>query len=163
MIISSQSALSNEGSLNNITNDQLDLAIKELKDNPNDATQKTVFALLNQSTFLIATTGQSIRGKKDKNGVVESEAGSKASFIMTSDGSGNSYIPVFTSWSDLEAHNKRSAPIWEKSGQNAIAMSANDVWLYATDSKNNVFGVVINPSTMPLPLNKKIINALATK
>lgn len=163
VMIMCSSVFSSDSSLKEVTNEQLEVAIKALRDTPNDATQKAVFSLLSKTTFLIATTGQNIISKEKTNSNIVAQAGNTASFIMTSDGRGNSYIPVFTSWSDLEIHNKRSAPIWENNGKNAIALHADELWEYAIDKNNNVYGIVINPSTTPLPLNKNIINALATK
>ncbi len=137
-----------------VTNPDLVAAMQRLKVDDGEETTNALLLALNQANFLVVVfTDEMNTTKSDEDGVVVVNEGSLIKVLTTTDSNGDMYLPLFTDW---EAIGKRmDKPV------NAFVFSSQDAWHWALNM-GEYQGIVINPAEDALPLNKELVEFLAS-
>ena len=138
-----------------VTNPNLVAAMERLKTDTSDGAKDALLLELNQQNYLVAIFADDLyTSGPDENGESKVEEDSTIKVISTSDGNGNMYLPLFTDWETLTKYIDQPVII--------LVFPPQDAW-YWTLKMGKYHGVVINPGENALPLNKGLIQYLASQ
>lgn len=136
-----------------IENPVLETAMFRHRMTPSEQTVQDVAKALQSATYLAPIKGDHIALAQDGNNAVI-QPGSVIEFMLCLDTLGTSFIPVFTSWSELRK--------W--AGDNAVAwvQQPSEIWSRVLNASTPM-GVVINPANMPWTLEPEHIRNLISE
>lgn len=133
-----------------IENPVLETAMFRHRMTPSEQTVQDVAKALQSATYLAPIKGDRIALAQDGNSTVI-QPGSVIEFMLCLDTQGTSFIPVFTSWSELRK--------WAGDNAEAWVQQPSEVWSRALNASTPM-GVVINPANMPWTLGPEHIRNL---
>jgi hypothetical protein len=134
-----------------VVNPGLKKAFKNFNLNRTEATLKALSDQIKAATYLVLVNTEELNyTETNESGKKALEVGSKINFLKTFDEQGNSFLPVFTDWAEID--------LWLTNKENIAGwmMSAEDVFTLAL--KGNYKGLVINLCTDKWQMTKDQIN-----
>ncbi len=137
-----------------VTNPKLLDAIREMK--VDSSKEKQFFKELSQARFLCPAKIDLKNSPQDEEGNVIAQGGSRISLISISDNSGKNYLLAFTDWKELEKWNKFKR-------QQALILPYEDYQGIILENSVSYEGVVINPYSDNVVLNKEMIKNLGSQ
>jgi hypothetical protein len=133
-----------------IENPVLEAAMLLHRYEPSEKTANDVGKALLSATFLLPVKSEGLQLSETGDTTVVG-TGSNIQFMHATTTDGKAYLPVFTSRSELER--------WAGAGTYALIQKAPKVWERAMQGSEPM-NVVINPASMPWPLEPKDIQQL---
>ena len=134
-----------------IENPLLQAAFRRHIEEKSETSSTALGYALNSSIYLIPILADEMHTSPSGPGMVTIEAGSLIKFMNCQNEKGESFLPAFTDWREIQQ--------WTVSEMSTLAMPAAELWQFALNDGNYV-GVVINPATVAWSLFPSNIQSL---
>ena len=133
-----------------VENPSLEAAMFRHRSAPSEQTVVDVGRALQAATYLAPVVGDRLKLSQNEQTTVI-EPGSVIEFMMCQSSDGKTFLPVFTSWSELR--------LWAGNDAQAFVLEASEVWSRVLNEPR-YSGAVINPANMPWTLEPEHIKTL---
>ena len=122
-----------------IENPALQAAFRRHVEERSEASVTALGQALNSSIYLVPILTDDMLTSPSSPGMVTIEAGSLIKFMNCKNENGESFLPAFTDWHEIQQ--------WVTTEVSTIAMPAAELWQFVLNDANYA-GVAINPATV---------------